>query len=222
MKRSFDDYNDSYRGGAGGGSGYSNKFSRSDDYGSKDSWRDGYQNQNRSNSRDRNEKESYGKDSYGNNGGAARSWESNNISSSSSSYDRADSSGMNKNYTGKDSNDNKSSIKGSYYSDDRPPTKFDSSNMGSKLKEIDWDLSKLPKFEKNFYIEHRAVARRSENSADDWRNRNHITCIGRGIPKVMSSVIRLLNNITSTSFFISSQSSVLMKLVCLNMSMTMS
>jgi ATP-dependent RNA helicase DDX5/DBP2 len=193
MKRSFDDSNDSYSGGAGGGGNYSNKFSRSDDYGSKDSWRDGYQNQNRSNSRDRHEKESYGKDSYGNNGGGARSWESNN-NYSSSSYDRGDSSGMNKNYTGKDSNDNKSSIKGNYYSDDRPPTKFDSSEMGSKLKEIDWDLSKLPKFEKNFYVEHRAVARRSENSADDWRNRNHITCIGRGIPKVSSSVIRLNNN----------------------------
>ena len=57
------------------------------------------------------------------------------------------------------------------------------SNLGSGLRSIHWDLSKLPVFEKNFYIEHPAVSSRSQNAADTWRQDNQITVQGSGIPK---------------------------------------
>jgi ATP-dependent RNA helicase DDX5/DBP2 len=62
--------------------------------------------------------------------------------------------------------------------------KFDGNSMGSRLQTINWDLSKLPVFEKNFYIEHPAVRTRTDRDADEWRTSKHITVIGRGIPKV--------------------------------------
>jgi ATP-dependent RNA helicase DDX5/DBP2 len=55
--------------------------------------------------------------------------------------------------------------------------------MGANLRSIHWDLSKLPVFEKNFYIEHPAVSARSETEADAWRKDNEISIIGKGIPK---------------------------------------
>lgn len=48
---------------------------------------------------------------------------------------------------------------------------------------IQWDLSKLPVFEKNFYIEHPAVGARSEEDAVNWRLGESINVIGHGIPK---------------------------------------
>lgn len=48
---------------------------------------------------------------------------------------------------------------------------------------IQWDLSKLPVFEKNFYIEHPAVSARSEEEATNWRRGEGINVIGQGIPK---------------------------------------
>lgn len=57
-------------------------------------------------------------------------------------------------------------------------------NIGDKLRSIQWDLASLPKFEKNFYIEHPAVTARDERSAEDWRKVEGINVIGRGIPKV--------------------------------------
>jgi ATP-dependent RNA helicase DDX5/DBP2 len=44
-------------------------------------------------------------------------------------------------------------------------------------------MSKLPVFEKNFYIEHPDVTKRSDAFADEWRRSKEITVIGRGIPK---------------------------------------
>jgi ATP-dependent RNA helicase DDX5/DBP2 len=55
--------------------------------------------------------------------------------------------------------------------------------MGDKLRTIQWDLAALPKFEKNFYIEHPAVTGRDEQSAEEWRKAQGITVIGRGVPK---------------------------------------
>ena len=55
--------------------------------------------------------------------------------------------------------------------------------IGSGLHRINWDLSKLPVFEKNFYVEHPVVKARSEASAEEWRKSKGITIIGRGIPK---------------------------------------
>lgn len=45
-------------------------------------------------------------------------------------------------------------------------------------------MSKLPVFEKNFYIEHPAVTNRPEEEADAWRRRHNITVNGNGVPKV--------------------------------------
>lgn len=58
-------------------------------------------------------------------------------------------------------------------------------NIGDKLRNIQWDLSALPVFEKNFYIEHPAVTRRDEPSAEEWRRSQGITVIGKGVPKVL-------------------------------------
>ena len=55
--------------------------------------------------------------------------------------------------------------------------------LGSGLRNIQWDLSKLPVFEKNFYIEHPVVRGRSEEEAERWRRDHEIVIKGRGIPK---------------------------------------
>ena len=57
--------------------------------------------------------------------------------------------------------------------------------LGANLRTINWDLSKLPIFEKNFYIEHPDVSRRSDQDANEWRRKNEITVVGRGVPKVI-------------------------------------
>lgn len=58
-------------------------------------------------------------------------------------------------------------------------------SFGSGLKPItSWDLSRLPVFEKNFYIEHPDVKARSERRAEEWRRQHSISVIGHGIPKV--------------------------------------
>ena len=57
------------------------------------------------------------------------------------------------------------------------------SNLGGGLRDIQWDISKLPVFEKNFYLEHPEVKKRSENEAEQWRRSVQITIVGKGIPK---------------------------------------
>jgi ATP-dependent RNA helicase DDX5/DBP2 len=66
--------------------------------------------------------------------------------------------------------------------------------MGDKLRSIQWDLSSLPVFEKNFYIEHPAVTQRDDRWADDWRKNEAITVIGHGIPKVFPLPLFLLKS----------------------------
>lgn len=58
-----------------------------------------------------------------------------------------------------------------------------SSGLGGSLHEIQWDLSKLPVFEKNFYLEHPDVKKRSESESEQWRRTVQITIVGKGIPK---------------------------------------
>lgn len=55
--------------------------------------------------------------------------------------------------------------------------------MGAGLRNIQWDLSALPVFEKNFYMEHPAVTKRDDNFSEQWRRQQEITVIGRGVPK---------------------------------------
>ncbi len=68
-------------------------------------------------------------------------------------------------------------------------TKPDMSNLGVKLRDIDWEFDTLPVFEKNFYIEHPHVARRSEGNAERWRADKNIHVVGRGVPKVRTVTI---------------------------------
>lgn len=69
-------------------------------------------------------------------------------------------------------------------------TKPDMSNLGANLRDIDWETDKLPKLEKNFYLEHPQVVRRSEAHAERWRAEKNIHVVGRGVPKV--SLLTLL------------------------------
>ena len=59
--------------------------------------------------------------------------------------------------------------------------------LGAGLRTINWDLSKLPIFEKNFYIEHPAVSNRPERVSEDWRRSKEITVVGNGVPKPVLS-----------------------------------
>jgi len=55
--------------------------------------------------------------------------------------------------------------------------------LGAGLRNIQWDLSKLTPFEKNFYMEHPDVQKMSEDEAADFRKKNQMTIVGEGIPK---------------------------------------
>lgn len=59
--------------------------------------------------------------------------------------------------------------------------------LGAGLRSIQWDLNKLPPFEKNFYIEHPDVTKREEAEAARWRGKHGITVQGHGIPKPVFS-----------------------------------
>ena len=55
--------------------------------------------------------------------------------------------------------------------------------LGAGLRHIEWDLSQLPVFEKNFYIEHPEVSKRSAAEAEAWRGKKQVSIEGRGVPK---------------------------------------
>jgi ATP-dependent RNA helicase DDX5/DBP2 len=57
------------------------------------------------------------------------------------------------------------------------------SNLGAGLKQQDWDVNTLPKFEKSFYKEDPAVAARSQAEIDKFRNTYQIVVQGRDVPK---------------------------------------
>lgn len=71
-----------------------------------------------------------------------------------------------------------------YRANDSASAKPDMTNLGVKLRDIDWDLGNLPRFEKNFYVEHPDVIERSQQHAERWRATKHIHIVGKGIPKV--------------------------------------
>jgi hypothetical protein len=43
--------------------------------------------------------------------------------------------------------------------------------LGTGLKTINWDISNLSKFEKNFYVEDKRVMSRSDREVDDFRRK---------------------------------------------------
>jgi len=59
--------------------------------------------------------------------------------------------------------------------------------LGAGLRSIDWADARLPPFEKNFYMEHPAIAKRSDEEVAEWRGRNDITVSGAGIPRPVTT-----------------------------------
>jgi ATP-dependent RNA helicase DDX5/DBP2 len=55
------------------------------------------------------------------------------------------------------------------------------------LRSQHWDLSKLPKFEKNFYIEHPAVTARTDREVEEYRREKEITVVGGHVPKPVTN-----------------------------------
>ena len=49
------------------------------------------------------------------------------------------------------------------------------------------DFNNLPKFEKNFYVEDKRVASRSEREIDDFRQQHDMKVVGKGIPKPVTT-----------------------------------
>lgn len=60
---------------------------------------------------------------------------------------------------------------------------YQSSNLGSGLSQIDFANTELVPFEKNFYIEHPDVTKRSVNEANEWRASKNIVVNGTDVPK---------------------------------------
>lgn len=58
-----------------------------------------------------------------------------------------------------------------------------SGGLGSGLSNIDFGKEELPQFEKNFYLEHPNVTKRSEEEANTWRKSNQIVVRGDDVPK---------------------------------------
>ncbi|KAI9896534.1 hypothetical protein N3K66_008706 [Trichothecium roseum] len=56
-------------------------------------------------------------------------------------------------------------------------------NLGAGLKQQDWDLSSLPKFDKSFYKEHTEVANRSDAEVSEFRTKHAMTIAGSDVPK---------------------------------------
>jgi ATP-dependent RNA helicase DDX5/DBP2 len=57
------------------------------------------------------------------------------------------------------------------------------STLGSNLHNIDFSKEQLVPFEKNFYLEHPEVTKRSEKEAEEWRASKNISVTGRDVPK---------------------------------------
>ncbi|TFK47757.1 DEAD-domain-containing protein [Heliocybe sulcata] len=61
------------------------------------------------------------------------------------------------------------------------------SNLGGGLRNINWDMERLPKFEKNFYVEDKRVAARSDREIEEYRRAKEIRTQGRGVPRPVTS-----------------------------------
>ncbi|KAJ7844378.1 DEAD-domain-containing protein [Mycena olivaceomarginata] len=61
------------------------------------------------------------------------------------------------------------------------------SNLGGGLRTIDWASTKIEHFEKNFYLEHKAVKERSEKDVEEFRRTKEIKIQGRGVPRPVTT-----------------------------------
>ncbi|KAG8673268.1 ATP-dependent RNA helicase dbp2 [Fusarium poae] len=55
--------------------------------------------------------------------------------------------------------------------------------LGSGLKNQEWDINSLPKFEKSFYKEHPDVENRSDADVEAFRRKHQMTIAGSNVPK---------------------------------------
>ncbi|CAF3654178.1 ATP-dependent RNA helicase dbp2, variant 2 [Fusarium graminearum] len=55
--------------------------------------------------------------------------------------------------------------------------------LGSGLKNQEWDINSLPKFEKSFYKEHPDVETRSDADVEAFRRKHQMTIAGSNVPK---------------------------------------
>ncbi|KAK6169055.1 hypothetical protein SNE40_020181 [Patella caerulea] len=67
------------------------------------------------------------------------------------------------------------------------PRSMKGSQPGEKLRKPRWDLNRLPKFEKSFYVEAPSVAARTQAEVDAFHRENQITLKGENIPKPLFS-----------------------------------
>jgi ATP-dependent RNA helicase DDX5/DBP2 len=61
------------------------------------------------------------------------------------------------------------------------------SQLGNGLKNIDWSSDTLPKFEKNFYVEHPDVTARSTEESNQIRAAANMTVTGPNVPKPLKT-----------------------------------
>jgi len=61
--------------------------------------------------------------------------------------------------------------------------------FGSDLTAPTWNLSDLPVFEKDFYMEHPDVTAREAKEVDDFRRKHEITVSGESVPKPVTNFI---------------------------------
>lgn len=66
---------------------------------------------------------------------------------------------------------------------DRGPPRDRMDNLGDNLQKQEFDLEKMPKFEKNFYKEHPDVTSRDEEHVKAYRDEHSMSVIGKDIPK---------------------------------------
>eukprot|EP01132_Coremiostelium_polycephalum_P007525 gene7525-9248_t len=104
----------------------------------------------------------------------------NNHSSSSTSYGNTSSSSSYNN-----SSSSSSFGSSGYYGSSYKPRNND--EFGSGLKTLSWDLSALPRFEKNFYKEAPSVASMSPQEVANYRNSCSVIVKGRDVPNPIRS-----------------------------------
>lgn len=61
------------------------------------------------------------------------------------------------------------------------------SNLGGTLKTIDWQAQRLEKFEKNFYVEDKAVAARTDSEIEAFRRLKQIKVQGKHVPRPVTN-----------------------------------
>jgi ATP-dependent RNA helicase DDX5/DBP2 len=64
---------------------------------------------------------------------------------------------------------------------------YGSQDLGSNLMKPDWSNEKLTSFEKNFYMEHPDVSKRSNTEIEEYRKKYEMTLFGKDVPRPVFS-----------------------------------